>query len=64
MMVSAKQLVGRKIVAFDPGSWVDADGVTKHTPKITLDDGSVLHFRAEELDDGSDYGIYIGRTTK
>lgn len=60
-MVSAKEVVGKVITAFEPGAWTDSDGTIKHRPRITLSDGSVLYFRTEELDDGSEYGTFVGR---
>ena len=60
-MISAKEIVGKTITAFDPGAWLDGDGTMKHSPRITLSDGSVLYFRTEELEDGSAYGTFIGR---
>ncbi len=69
VMVSARQIVGRKIVDFRPGSGRvgNVNGrnrVTMHSPIIVLDDGTELYFVVEEAPDGSDYGIFIGATTK
>ena len=61
-MVSARELVGRRIVAFDPGLSHEAHGGTAtHSPTITLDDGSELYFIAEEQDETGEYGTFIGR---
>jgi len=63
-MVSARELVGKRIVAFDPGVFVPCEewrGVC-HNPTITLDDGTRLYFVVEET--GAEYGIFIGRTKK
>ncbi len=64
-MVSAREIVGRRIVAFDPGTTRQADGPgyrTIHYPSITLDDGSRLFFCAEELPSAdADHGTLIGR---
>lgn len=62
-MVSAREIVGKKIVSFDPGTYI-LHGQTLHNPHIRLDDGSVLYFSAEEKwsADGDGYGIFIGRT--
>ena len=59
-MVSARELIGKKIAGFDPGTWTDTNGRVKHNPKITLDDGSVLVFTVEESEHGN-YGVFIGR---
>lgn len=61
----AKRLVGRTIAAVDlGGSWeTDIHGgsrVYMHFPTVTLDDGTVLSFIAEEHPSGdSTYGIEI-----
>lgn len=55
---SAKQLVGRRIVAFDARPFQDGRGGTAHWPIIWLDDGSFLSFEVEETDTG-DYGIRV-----
>jgi hypothetical protein len=60
-MVSARELVGKRIVAFDPGAHEDPEYKTVHTPRITLEDGSYLYFVAEETSDGAYYGTFIGR---
>jgi hypothetical protein len=64
-MVSAREIVGKRIVSFDPGSVSDelSSGGTAHHPTIWLDDGSRLWFLAEELKHADGYGIFIGRTT-
>ncbi len=73
-MVSARELLGRTIVAFDPGTSVEAGQYTDgsptserarmHTPRITLDDGSTLYFVTEEHPAGVFYGTFIGRTNR
>lgn len=63
-MVSAREIVGKRIVAFDPGAAkVGYAGGTKvmHGPTITLDDGSRLIFHVEEHPEGCDYGVKILR---
>jgi hypothetical protein len=60
-MVSKRQLVGRRIIDFDPGTFDDARGGKAHDPVITLNDGSVLSFSVEETDTGN-YGIRITKT--
>lgn len=62
----AQALVGRTIVAIDPGgSWeADEHGRNRqymHYPSITLDNGVVLRFHAEEhpSGDGQAYGVDI-----
>lgn len=60
-MISAKEIVGKTITAFHPGAWEDSDGTIKHSPRIVLSDGSVLYFRTEEFESGSEYGTFIGR---
>ena len=60
-MVSARQIVGRRIIGFDPKPFSDGRGfATCHDPEIVLDDGSVLVFVTEETGKGS-YGTWIGR---
>lgn len=59
-MVSARELVGRRIVAFRPGTHVE-DGKVMHEPAIDLDDGTTLVFMAEEHPQGEEYGVWIGR---
>lgn len=58
-MVSARELIGKKIVGFTPNSAKDRLGRIYHEPTIALDDGSVLYFLAEETED--EYGVFIGR---
>jgi len=63
-MVSARQLIGRKIVGFTPGP--DNAGGTRgifHTPRIYLDDGTFLYFVTEETD-VAEYGTFIGKSKK
>lgn len=64
-MVSARELVGRTIVAFEPRKY-DAGRVgykqMVHDPRIVLDDGSVLVFLAEEAETGA--GVLIMRVKK
>jgi hypothetical protein len=63
-MVSAREIVGKRIVAFRPNSYLAGEGemkTTMHEPSIVLDDGSVLFFMTEEHPDGADYGVYVGR---
>lgn len=59
-MVSAREIVGKRIVAFDPGPFDDGRGQTAHNPRIVLDDGSVLFVTVKETDTG-DYGVFMGR---
>ena len=65
-MVSARELVGKTITAFDPGAGKpdgkDPNAYTMHSPSITLSDGSRLWFRVEEHPEGGEYGVFIGRT--
>lgn len=69
-MVSARQLVGRKIVGFTCDVSRDATGRLAHTPRVVLDDGSVLLFSVEETDEGgghsppSGYGVLISKVSK
>jgi len=66
-MVSAREIVGRTIVAFRPNASPDGQKTLSgqcsvvHYPEIELDDGSVLYFVTEELESASDYGVFIGR---
>lgn len=60
-MPYARELVGRRIVAFDPRPFPDGRGGTAHAPYITLDDGSQLRFLVEETDSALGYGIRILR---
>jgi hypothetical protein len=57
-MPSAKSLVGRKIVSFEPNPFPDGRGGTAHAPVLFLDDGTILRFVVKETDVG-DYGIRI-----
>ena len=61
-MVSAREIVGKKIVGFNPGLFPDGQGAgaMAHDPVIFLDDGSRLHFLAEETQVG-EYGVQIIR---
>ena len=63
-MVSARELVGKTIVAFDPGA-IPTPGiigtVIMHEPRIWLSDGSVLLFETEEHTHGDFYGCHIQR---
>lgn len=74
-MPSARELIGRTIVDFDPGPvrvhTLLSDNpngrgpmIVMHYPRITLDDGSVLHFQAEEHPQGADYGVFIRRNPR
>ena len=58
---SARELLGRTIVAVEQRTFPDGRGGTAHDPKITLDDGSVLTFTVEETEQG-DYGVFVIRT--
>lgn len=62
-MVSARQLVGRTIVAFDARPFDSGKKSVAHRPHITLDDGGVLYFVTEETE-GGDYGTFIGKTPR
>lgn len=59
-MVSAREIVGKRIVRFDPGAKVDKDGRAYHDPTIHLDDGSFLYCVTEETTD-MEYGTFMGR---
>lgn len=64
-MVSARELVGRTIVAFEPRKHNAGRVGYKqlvHDPRIVLDDGSVLVFLAEEAETGS--GVLIMRVKR
>lgn len=61
-MVSARELVGRKIVGFDPGAFADPPRGVAHRPTIHLDDGSHLYFSVEETEHGAEYGVFVGRS--
>lgn len=58
--VSAREIVGKKIVRFEPRTFSDQRGGTAHDPVIVLDDGSFLTFITEETETG-DYGVFILR---
>lgn len=60
-MVSSRQLVGRRIVGFDPRPFPDDRGGVAHNPVIRLDDGSQLAFIIEETEHG-EYGTRIVRS--
>ena len=63
-MVSAREIVGKRIVAFRPGTSRQGQGAsqtTMHDPEIELEDGTVLVFGTEEHPDAAWYGIWIGR---
>lgn len=62
-MVSARQLIGRKIVGFDPCPFDDGRGGRAHEPTIYLDDGSRLKFVTEETDIG-EYGVFVMKVAK
>lgn len=62
-MVSARQVVGKRIIAFRPGTTV-VEGKVMHEPAIDLDDGSTLVFMAEEHPQGDYYGVWIGRAIR
>jgi hypothetical protein len=65
-MPTARQLVGRRIVGFEPNPYPDGRGGTAHNPTILLDDGSRLAFVAEDTEDQP--GVFVlllsGRTTE
>ena len=58
--VSAREIVGKTIVAIDHHLFADGKGGRAGCPEITLSDGSVLYFVVEETEIG-DYGVWIGR---
>lgn len=58
MTVLAKQIVGRRIVGFEPGVFDGAHGTIIY-PQILLDDGSVLVFSTQQHDTG--YGVQVIR---
>ena len=62
-MVSARQLIGRKIVGFTPGPTNGGLRGVFHTPRIYLDDGTFLYFVTEETD-VAEYGTFIGKSKK
>jgi hypothetical protein len=55
---SARLLVGRRIVGFVARAERDQDGRTNHDPTIYLDNGARLEFTAEEIFNGSGYGVF------
>jgi hypothetical protein len=61
-MVSARELVGRKIVGFRPNPFGSGrpEAPVAHDPVIVLDDDSCLTFTTEETEVG-EYGIHITR---
>jgi len=68
-MVSAREIVGKRITAFDPrpyraGSETGKSRLIMHDPIITLDDGSILVFHTEEHPDGGEYGAFIQRVKR
>ena len=71
-MVSARLLVGRRIVGFEPRPFPNGRGGVAHSPRMILDDGSTLVFDVEstQVPGGSglydqaypgEYGIFIQR---
>lgn len=58
-MVRKNQIIGKKIVGFEPGSFKDGMGGTAHDPLILLEDGRSLYFVTEETETG-EYGVFIG----
>ena len=64
-MVSAREIVGKRIIAFNPGSYAsrgERGNTTIHEPTITLEDGSFLYFVTEENHNGESYGVFVGRS--
>lgn len=61
-MVSARELIGKRIIGFSPNPFPDGRGTTAHNPHLYLDDGSVLIFVTEETDLGV-YGVFMSRAT-
>ena len=57
-MESGRRLVVRRIKLFDPGAFPNGRGGKAHAPRMVLDDGTVLHFEAEETDVGR-YGVKV-----
>jgi hypothetical protein len=62
-MVSARQLIGRTIVGFEPNPFdgrahAHEEKRLAHDPVIKLDDGSDLLFITEETESGA-YGVRI-----
>lgn len=63
-MVSAREIVGRRITGFryDAHPGAQASGGTLHTGVcIDLDDGSYLLFDTEESENGDAYGTFVWR---
>lgn len=61
-LVTARLLVGRRVVAFDLRPFDDVDVAghkvkTVYSPVITLDDGAKIMFTVEEIDSGDGYGV-------
>lgn len=53
-----RKMIGKRIVAFEyPRRWDEYALTWIHSPKITLEDGSVLWFTAEE--GSSEHGIAV-----
>jgi len=66
--VSAREIIGRRIVGFVNPTEFARDGRVDRTayhpdPRILLDDGSYLFFITEETDHDQ-YGIFVGRSPK
>jgi hypothetical protein len=53
---SARLLVGRRIVGYDPRPFDDGRGGVAHNPAIVLDNGAQLTFTTEETE-VSEYGV-------
>lgn len=60
-MVSAREIVGKRIIGFKPNPRADGRGGTTHSPVIVLDDGSMLIFQAIECEAGYDHGVFMRR---
>jgi hypothetical protein len=61
-MPSQRALVGRKIIAYDPGAYDNQRGGTAWAPTLLLDDGTELSFRVDETDCGDQvYSVFIKR---
>lgn len=59
----ARRLVGRTIVAVELNEEV-IEGERMTSPLLTLDDGSVLSFYAQESPDGGEYGVGLVRSER
>lgn len=59
-----RELIGKRIVAFEPNTWRDENGQARHNPIIRLDDGSALFFAVEELNSGDGYGVFVQRVRR